>query len=293
LSERLEALRTGHDAFRRVLMLEPRGHGAMSGAIAMAPARAGAHLGLIFMHAGGWSAICGHGLIAAATIAAERGLFVRPLGSDLARIDTAAGEVEVRLARGADADRRVTAAAWSGVPAAVVRPGLPVRLARRPILVDVARAAETYAIVDSEACGMPLDRDHVPELVRAGREIVEAVEHAVGAAVEGTVFTGPPEGDADLRAATVHHDGAVDRSPGGLATAAVMAVLDAMGLVTEDRALSLESLIGTRLTGRIRARTAVADAPAIVPEIEGRAFVTGKHVFVTDDDDPLRDGFVF
>ncbi len=293
LSERLESLRTAHDAFRRVLMLEPRGHGAMSGALAVAPARADPHLGVIFMHAGGWSAICGHGLIAVATIAAERGLFVRPLESDEARLDTAAGEVTVRLTRAAGADRRVTSAAWSGVPAAIVRPGLPVRLARRPILVDVARAAETYAIVDSEACGVPLDRDHVPELVRAGREIVEAVEHAVGTAVEGAVFTGPPEGDADLRAAAVCPDGAVDRSPGGLATCAVMAVLDAMGLLTEDRALTLESLIGTRLTGRIRARTTVDDAPAIVPEIEGRAFVTGEHTFVIDDDDPLRDGFVF
>ena len=60
------------------------------------------------------------------------------------------------------------------MPAAVVRPGLPVRLARRPIRVDVARAAETYAIVDSEACGVPLDRDHVPELVAAGKAVYES-----------------------------------------------------------------------------------------------------------------------
>ena len=293
LTERLEALRTAHDAFRRALMLEPRGHGAMSGAIVVPPDRAGAHLGVIFMHAGGWRAICGHGLIAVATLAGERGLFIRPVESDEACLDTAAGEVTVRMTRAASADRRVTSVAWSGVSAAVVRPGLSVRLARRPILVDVARAAETYAIVDSEACGVPLDRDHVPELVRAGREIIEAVEHTVGAAVEGAVFTGPPEGDADLRTATVYPDGAVDRSPGGLATCAVMAVLDAMGLLTEDRALTLESLIGTRLVGRIRARAAVNDAPAIVPEIEGRAFITGEHAFVVDDDDPLRDGFVF
>jgi len=293
LAERLETLRTAHDAFRRVLMREPRGHGAMSGAILVAPERASAHLGVIFMHAGGWSAICGHGLIAAATLAAERGLFARPLEGDEARLDTAAGEVTARLTRAAGADRRVTAVAWSGVPASVVRPGLPVRLARRPILADVARAAETYAIVDSEACGVPLDRDHVPELVRAGRAIVEAVEPAAGTAIDGAVFTGPPEGDADLRAVTVYPDGAVDRSPGGLATAAVMAVLDAMGLLTADRALVLESLIGTRLAGRVRARTTVDDAPAIVPEIEGRAFVTGEHTFLVDRDDALRDGFVF
>ena len=293
LGERLETLRTAHDAFRRALMLEPRGHGAMSGAIIVAPERADAHAGVLFMHAGGWSAICGHGLIGVATIAAERGLFVRPPESAEARLDTAAGPVTARLTFAPGGGRRVTSVAWSGVPAAVVRPGLAVRLARRPILVDVARAGETYAIVDAEACGVPLDRDHLPELVRTGREIVEAAEPAAGTSIEGVVFTGPPERDADLRAAAVYPDGAVDRSPGGMATSAVMAVLDAMGLLTEDRTLTLESLIGTRFSGRIVSRTTVNDAPAIVPEIEGRAFVTGEYTFFADEDDPLRDGFVF
>jgi trans-L-3-hydroxyproline dehydratase len=31
--------------------------------------------------------------------------------------------------------------------------------------------------------------------------------------------------------------------------------------------------------------------PAIVPEIEGSAWITGEHAFLVDDDDPLREGF--
>ena len=70
-----------------------------------------------------------------------------------------------------------------------------------------------------------------------------------------------------------------------------MAVVDAMGLLSEDRPFVHESLIGTRFTGRIAGRTAVGDYQAIVPEIEGSAWITGEHTFLVDDADPLGEGF--
>jgi proline racemase len=38
-------------------------------------------------------------------------------------------------------------------------------------------------------------------------------------------------------------------------------------------------------------RVEVGDRPAIVPEIEGSAWVTGEHTFLIDGDDPLKSGF--
>jgi proline racemase len=35
----------------------------------------------------------------------------------------------------------------------------------------------------------------------------------------------------------------------------------------------------------------VGDYAAIVPEIEGSAWITGEHLFVIDEDDPLKHGF--
>ena len=52
-----------------------------------------------------------------------------------------------------------------------------------------------------------------------------------------------------------------------------------------------ESLIGTRFNGRVASRTQVGEHPAIVPEIEGSAWITGEHTFLVDEDDPLREGF--
>ena len=49
--------------------------------------------------------------------------------------------------------------------------------------------------------------------------------------IYGTIFTGPPNNPkADLRNVTIFADAEVDRSPCGTGTAAVMAVVDAMGL---------------------------------------------------------------
>jgi proline racemase/trans-L-3-hydroxyproline dehydratase len=84
--------------------------------------------------------------------------------------------------------------------------------------------------------------------------------------------------------------GQVDRSPGGTGTAAVMAVLDAMGLVTGERPFVHEGLIDTRFTGRIVNRTTIGEYNAIVAEIEGAAWITGEHTFFLEDDDPLANG---
>ena len=38
--------------------------------------------------------------------------------------------------------------------------------------------------------------------------------------------------------------------------------------------------------------TQLASCPAIIPEVEGRAWLTGRHEFMIDPDDPLKEGFL-
>ena len=110
--------------------------------------------------------------------------------------------------------------------------------------------------------------------------------------VEGVIFTGPPQDpEAHLRNVTVFADGAVDRSPCATGTSAVMAVLDAMGLLLDDQSFVNESIIGTLHRGRVARRTQVGEYSAIVTGIEGAACITGEHTFFVDDDDPLKEGF--
>src|SRR5207237_10782458 len=134
-----------------------------------------------------------------------------------------------------------------------------------------------------------VDAAQLPELRRVGMEIKHAIEaaqtivHPLEAGLSGiygTIFTGPPSDEgADLRNVTVFADAEVDRSPCGTGTAAVMAVIDAMGLLAEDKPFVHESLIGTRFTGRVVGRTAVGEHRATGQAIEGSAGVTCEDRF--------------
>src|SRR4030088_3846813 len=57
------------DHLRRSLMLEPRGHADMCGAVLTEPVSPGSHAGLLFMHNDGYAALSGHGIVAATTVA--------------------------------------------------------------------------------------------------------------------------------------------------------------------------------------------------------------------------------
>jgi proline racemase len=311
--EKREWVRKKHDHLRRALMLEPRGHADMYGALLTEPVSPGSHAGVLFMHNEGYSTMCGHGVIAVTTIALERGLIV-PGPSEAADgisivYDSPAGAIRTRAkcaVRGGEAGRpggagRVESVAFTNVPSFVLHAGVDVKLPSRHVRADVAFGGAFYAIVDSESVGLPIDAAHLPELRRAGMDIKRAIE-AVQTVVHplepglhgiyGTIFTGPPNDPrADLRNVTIFADAEVDRSPCGTGTAAVMAVLDAMGLLAEDRPFVHESLIGTTFNGRVAGRTVVGEYQAIVPEIEGSAWITGEHAFLIEDDDPLKGGF--
>jgi proline racemase len=286
------------DHLRRALLFEPRGHADMCAAILTEPVSPGSHAGVVFMDHAGYGAASGNGVIAVVTIALERGLIVQGDDSPGVILDTVAGTVRARA--NVAAERRVATVSVLDVPAFVLHGGVVVTIGSRRVRADVAYGGVFYAIVDAEAVGLPIDGAHVAELRRTGVAIAQAVEDAHPAVhpadgpegIAGTIFTGPPRDErAALRNVTVYADGRVDRSPSGTGTAAVMAVLDAMGMFGSDVPFVHEGLIGTFVTGRIAGRTMVGDYAAIVAEIEGSAWITGEYAFVIDEDDPLKYGF--
>jgi proline racemase len=90
---------------------------------------------------------------------------------------------------------------------------------------------------------------------------------------------------------TIFADAEVDRSPCGTGTAAVMAVFAAMGILGREQQFTHESIIGTKFRGRVVDETTVGEIAAIVPWIEGEAYITGEHTFLIDERDPLKHGF--
>jgi len=304
MGRRQQWMRDHADPLLGVLAQEPRGHEGVTAACFTVSDQADAHAGLLFRHGAGYADVCGHGVVGAVTIGIERGLLFDREAEDGVRVvvlDTTGGRIvaRARLAPGG----RVASVAVTLPPALVVNPAVVCQAPGRPVRADIAWCGGAYVIVDAESAGLVLDASGLAEIRRAGRFIAEGLAgspllaHPVDGAratVDGVVFTGPPRAeDAHLTSATVYPDGAVDRSPGGGATAAVLAVLDAMGLVLDDAPFVHESLIGSRFTARVTRRLELGGLPAIEPEIEAAAWITGEHTFHVDDADPFPDGFRF
>jgi trans-L-3-hydroxyproline dehydratase len=84
----------------------------------------------------------------------------------------------------------------------------------------------------------------------------------------------------------------VDRSPTGTGVSARMALHYAKGEIGLDEQMIIESIIGTKFTGSIHQTTKFGDYDAVVPQVEGNAYITGKHEFFIDPEDPLKEGFI-
>jgi proline racemase len=292
------------DTLRRAVVLPPRGHEDLTAALLTEPVSPQAHAGLLLMDADGYPSMSGHAVIAATTIAIERGLlFSREFNHAEATVvfDTRAGLVRARARLIAHADaHRVDAVTMTNVPAFVHAASEVVKIGTRQLRVDIAFGGVFYAIVDTEATGVPLIAARLPELRRLASDICLSLgssvvpEHPANprlAGVAGVIFTGPPQDpEAHLRNVTVNAAGAVDLSASGTGTSAVMAVLDAMGLLPEGEPFVHEGLSGSLLRGRVAGRTLIGESTAIITEIEGSAWITGEHTFLLDDDDPFREG---
>jgi proline racemase len=286
------------DDLRLLLMREPRGHAAMSGAILQPPTRADADWGVLFIEVSGCLPMCGHGTIGVATVLVETGMVAVTEPETVVRLDTPAGLVRVRVAV---RDGRATSVTLRNVPAFLAQrdrevdvPGLG------RVAYDVAFGGNFYAITDAAAVGLDVDPARSGELIDAGLAVMAAVNaaerpvHPEDARIDGchhVVFHAPGRDGADARAATSIHPGWLDRSPCGTGTSARLAQLHARGELALGAPFVNESVIGTRFTGRLVEETTVGGLAAVVPEITGRAWVTAMGQYLLDADDPFPVGF--
>jgi proline racemase len=286
------------DDLRLLLMREPRGHGAMSGAILQPPTRPDADWGVLFIEVSGLLPMCGHGTIGVATVLVETGMVEVREPETVVRLDTPAGLVEARVAV---QDGRARSVTLRNVPsflhvadAAVEVPGLG------RVRYDMAFGGNFYALLPAADVGLEVDPAQSGALVQRGREIMTAINaverpiHPEDPRIAGcrhVVFHAPGRDGADARAATSIHPGWLDRSPCGTGTSARLAQLHARGELAVGDAFVNESVIGTRFTGRVVEETTVAGRPAIVPEITGRAWITAMGQYLLDAEDPFPAGF--
>ena len=286
------------DDLRLMLMREPRGHAAMSGAFLQPPTRADADWGVLFIEVSGCLPMCGHGTIGVATVLVECGMVDVTEPETVIRLDTPAGLVEVRVAVSGGHAERVT---LRNVPAFVAELDARVDVdGLGTVGYDMAFGGNFYALVRADSVGLDPAPDRAEELISAGLQIIDAIGtagppvHPLDPAIRGckhVVFHVPGRDGADARNATAIHPGWLDRSPCGTGTSARMAQLHARGELPLGVDFTNESVIGSRFVGRLVEETRIGHTRAVVPEITGRAWITGMGQYLLDPSDPFPTGF--
>jgi proline racemase len=271
----------------------------MYGAVLTAPSTSHANYGVIFLTNEGYSTMCGHGIIALTTILIETGMFPSEGPETRITFETPVGPVQARATVNQD---RVLAVRFRNVPAFRLAHRLPISVGHCSIEVDVAFGGAWYAIVPDHALGIELSAASAGELIDLGMQVKRAVSNALDVVhptephlvgLYGTIITGAASSpDLSMRNVTIYADGAIDRSPCGTGTSALIACLAADGKLAIGDPLLNESITGSVFSGRIVVGTTVGDVPAVITEISGNGAVIGMHQFILDHDDPFQNGFL-
>ena len=286
------------DQLRRALMLEPRGHADMYGCILTPPVTPDGDVGVLFLHNEGFSTMCGHGIIGLVKVGLECGLLEVKGEKPVVRIDTPAGRVTAtaHLVGG-----RVERVSFRNVPSFLLARDLEVEVpGLGRIRCDVAFGGAFYAYVNAADVDVNIAPQNHATIIDVCMRIKHAVMdsykivHPDGDAglnfLYGTILVQPLAGPVHSRNVCVFADGEVDRSPTGTGVSGRAAIHHARGELPVGETITIESLIGTRFDVQVVEATAVGACPAVIPEVTGAAYITGRHEFLIDPDDPLREG---
>lgn len=287
------------DYLRKALIWEPRGHADMYGAIITEPVSKDADFGVIFLHNEGYSTMCGHATIALGKVAVECGLVEAREPITEIKMDSPAGLIKIYVQV---KDGKAKKVYFHNVPSFVLYrdeeidvPGLG------RITYDLAYGGAFYAFINAEDFGLKCTPEYYRELIDIGMKIKRAImaekeiEHPFEkdlGFLYGTIFVGTPhEKGSHSRHVCIFAEGEVDRSPTGTGVSARLAILYEKGEIDIGEEITIESIIGSKFTGKIVEETQYGPYKAIIPEVGGTAHIIAKNTFMIDPEDPLKYGF--
>ena len=258
----------------RPLLLEPRAYEAVVGAWIGGPTATDCYKDVIFFNPAGVLGMCGHGTIGIIATLAYKGL-----APGTYRLNTPVGVVSADLL-----DQHTVRV--KNVKSHRIAKDVELDVAGSKVVGDVAWGGNTFFLVRD--CPIPVSADHLDELGVFTKAVMRAANGQGYPAVNHVEVFGPPRNaDAHSKNYVLCPGGEYDRSPCGTGTSAKLACLAADGKLAPGDVWVQESIIGTTYRCWYQ-----ADEGAILPTIEGTAFVTGETTLVFDDADPMRHGIV-
>jgi proline racemase len=299
--ERMTTMEREQGWVRDMLLFDPRGSVNAAVNLITPPADPKADFGMIVMESDYFVPMSGSNLICTVTVALETGIIPQMEPVTTVRVDTPAGLVEVQAECRNGKCRSVT---FRNIPSFVMHRDRMVEVeGLGSIRVDVAYGGMIYAIVNADDLKLGLSRDEGRDLVALGERIKRASavqlpsvhpENREINTINQTLFAGPlvrERGILTSKNTVVVSPGRLDRSPCGTGTSARMALLHARGELAEGEPFTHVSIIDTEFRCRILATAKAGDTPAIIPEISGRAWLTGVSNYGVDPEDPFPSGY--
>lgn len=145
--EKKKWLEENCDYIRTALMLEPRGHHDMFGAVLCEPVHEEADFGVVFMETGEFLNMCGHCTIGTTTVVIEAGMIESHEGENEVVLDTPAGIVRTKAMV---KDGKVESVTLTNVPAFVYLENQTVTIDGKEIHFTISFGGSFFALVDSE-----------------------------------------------------------------------------------------------------------------------------------------------
>ncbi|MCO1424709.1 proline racemase family protein [Burkholderia multivorans] len=296
--DKMNYLNETDDSLRRLVVLEPRGCLQMSVNLLLPPTRPEAHAGFIVLQADKAHPMSGSNCICVVTALLELGMVPMQEPETTVVLDTPAGLVTAR----ADCrDGRCVGVSLDMVPSFVEHLDINVHTPEfGTIPVDIAFGGVYYALVDVDRIGLSIAPDNARQLATHGvrlREIINrqiSVQHPLYAEINEVAYVMFRNRIDDIvyQTCTTLPPGRVDRSPCGTGSSARVAQRFARGWLKEREAYCHESLIGSRFIGCVESTVRLeSGVDAVLPSIEGRAWVTGRAQYRVDPSQPYALGF--
>jgi trans-L-3-hydroxyproline dehydratase len=286
---------------RNLLLNEPRGGVFRHVNLLVPPKDPRAHTGWIIMEPEDTPPMSGSNAICVTTVLLETGI-VPMQEPETSVVLEAPGGLVSAYAR--CRDQKVESVRIRNVPSFVDRLDADLEVQGLGTLtVDIAYGGDSFVIADAHALGFSLTADEARDLAQNGTRITEAANAQLGfrhpinpewAHISFCQFAAPltcEDGVPVSRNAVAIRPGKIDRSPCGTGCSARLAVLHARGVLNAGEAMIGRSIIDSRFRCQIDQVTDLGGKAAIIPSIEGSAWITGVHQHMLDPTDPWPGGY--
>lgn len=297
--EKKKYVEENYDHYREALILEPRGHRDMFGALLTQPTNEKADFGVIFMDSDGYLNMCGHGSIGVASMAVETGMVEVKEPYTKVVLETPSGIIHTKVHV---VDGKAKKVSILNVPAFLYKENLEIEIPEYGLIpYDISFGGSFFALVDADKINLSLDIGNINKITDLGMKLREKINKEQEIKhpyldidkVDLVEFYGDTDpAKANLKNCVIFGNAQADRSPCGTGTSAKLAFLYAKEKIKLNEPFVYESITGSTFVGKITEELTIDSKKGIIPEITGSAYITGMNNWILDSTDPLVYGFL-